>query len=192
VNVTELSGGSVKTRILGAAVAIAAVLGGSLIASPAQATDGFDTARVYYKGDPGSGGYVRADTDSLSQTGAVPTADGTRGPVQTTWGLITAEVTTGSDWVQVTFTVRDNRCDRRGFVAGVRAYAEGASGDDYLHRETITNAQGCGSVTIGTRRFTASELKGHSSGYLVVSYGPRINGIDYPWESKWFSTLYSI
>jgi hypothetical protein len=61
----------VKTRILGAAVGIVAVVGGSLVASPAQATDGFDSARVYYKGDSGSGGYVRADIDFLSRTEVV-------------------------------------------------------------------------------------------------------------------------
>ncbi len=122
--------------------------------------------------------------------GSAAAADGTRGPIQTTWGRILAVVETGPDYIQVNFALNDNRCDGRGFVAGVRAYASG--GGNPLHQETVTNANGCGNIKGGTVRFTASELEGHSSGYIVVSYGPRINGINYPWGTEWFSTFYSI
>ncbi|WP_327108041.1 hypothetical protein [Nonomuraea glycinis] len=58
-----------KTRILGAVLATAA-LSGLLVASPAQAKDGVSTARVDPKGDMG-GGSVRATVDFVSRTKVV-------------------------------------------------------------------------------------------------------------------------
>lgn len=56
-----------KTRILGAAVGIAAVLGSLLVASPAQASDGPDWVRVYYSADL-NGGEAQATVDFVSRT----------------------------------------------------------------------------------------------------------------------------
>ncbi|MFJ9391235.1 hypothetical protein ACIRON_20590 [Nocardioides sp. NPDC101246] len=60
-----------KTRVLKATVGLAAVLGGLLIAGPAQAADGPVSARVYAEGSSGSGGIARADIDFTSQRGSV-------------------------------------------------------------------------------------------------------------------------
>jgi len=57
-----------KVRILAAVVGIAAVLTGSLAASPALATDGPDSVRVYYPGFSGSGGQASATIDFISRT----------------------------------------------------------------------------------------------------------------------------
>lgn len=46
-------------------------MSGLLVASPAQATDGPDSVRVYYPGTSGSGGYASADIDFLSRTEAL-------------------------------------------------------------------------------------------------------------------------
>lgn len=60
-----------KTRVLRTAVGLAAVLGGLLIASPAQASDGPVGARVYTEGSSGSGGAASADIDFFSRTGSI-------------------------------------------------------------------------------------------------------------------------
>lgn len=56
-----------KTRVLRTMVGLAAVLGSLLIASPAQATDGPVTARVYTEGISGSGGIARAYVDFIDR-----------------------------------------------------------------------------------------------------------------------------
>ena len=58
-----------KTRILGAVVGITALLGGLLVASPAQALDGLDFKFVDQGGE--SRGYVQADVDFRSRTTVV-------------------------------------------------------------------------------------------------------------------------
>lgn len=60
-----------KMRVLKTAAGLAAALGGLLIATPAQATDGAVSARVYTEGSSGSGGVASADVDFLSRTGTV-------------------------------------------------------------------------------------------------------------------------
>ncbi|MFC0627709.1 hypothetical protein [Kribbella deserti] len=59
-----------KTRVLKTAVGLAAVLGGLLVASPAQATDGLVSARVY-SGSSGGGGIAQAYLDFTSRTRVV-------------------------------------------------------------------------------------------------------------------------
>ena len=59
-----------KIRVLRTMVGLAAVLGSLLIASPAQAADGPDSARVYYPGIS-SGGIVSANLDFVSRTEVV-------------------------------------------------------------------------------------------------------------------------
>ncbi|MFC0625952.1 hypothetical protein [Kribbella deserti] len=49
-----------KTRVLRTVVGLAAVLGSLLVASPAQATNGPASARVYTEGSSGSGGLATA------------------------------------------------------------------------------------------------------------------------------------
>jgi hypothetical protein len=58
-----------KTRILGAALGIAA-LSGLLVASPAQARDGVSSARVVHPHSPGAA-YGRAAVDFVSRTKVV-------------------------------------------------------------------------------------------------------------------------
>ncbi|MFC0627708.1 hypothetical protein [Kribbella deserti] len=60
-----------KTRVLKAAVGAAAVLGGLMVATPAQATDGPVAAQVYYPGTSGSGGVAKASLDFTSRTRVV-------------------------------------------------------------------------------------------------------------------------
>ncbi|MFC0625951.1 hypothetical protein ACFFGN_17870 [Kribbella deserti] len=57
-----------KTRVLRTVVGLAAVLGSSLVASPAQADDGPVSVRVYTQGSSGSGGIAKTSVNFLSQT----------------------------------------------------------------------------------------------------------------------------
>ncbi|MFB6718506.1 hypothetical protein ACFCV3_00010 [Kribbella sp. NPDC056345] len=128
-----------KKRIMGAAVGLAAVLVGSLTAIPAHA-DGFDSARVYYKGDSGSGGYVSATLDFRSKT----------------------------DVVVKNFTVRDV-CPGDGHPVRAQVYwryPDGGYGD--MGKTWKADDNGCGSNGTNFGDFRISRSKGMPRVFVMV------------------------
>lgn len=128
-----------KARVLRTVVGLAAVLSGLLVASPAQALDGPDSAQVYFPGFSGSGGYVRADIDFLSPT----------------------------EVLFRNFSVRDV-CPEDGRPVRGRAVATDASGLGTNFGPFVADTNGCGPTGTTPRTFKVTYPRGVAKASLQV------------------------
>lgn len=104
------------------------------------------------------------------------------------YGKYSASVVSGEDRLNVTLGVTDPACDGMGTGLRVTAFTRGGT---EIFGKSYINTLGCNSTKMFYPKYTASDLEGHRSGYVEISYFKYRNGLSYG-HVDWVSTFYSL